>query len=92
MDELGEKHTKSQLQEMINSVDTDNSGTVYFLEFLTMMLREVSKEEQSPLLLLSCSLPSSLSHVSLSPRFPPLSLVLLRTPLLNAGPTLRHTM
>lgn len=38
---LGKNPTESELREMIREVDEDDSGTIEFPEFLTMMVRKV---------------------------------------------------
>ena len=37
MRSLGQNPTEAELQDMINEVDSDGSGTIDFPEFLTMM-------------------------------------------------------
>ena len=41
---LGRNLTETELQCMINEVDTDGNGTVEFQEFLTMMARNATRE------------------------------------------------
>jgi calmodulin len=41
MRSLGQNPTETELQEMINEVDTDGNGTIDFPEFLTMMARKM---------------------------------------------------
>eukprot|EP00299_Pterocystis_sp_00344_P003719 c14489_g1_i1.p2 GENE.c14489_g1_i1~~c14489_g1_i1.p2 ORF type:complete len:154 (-),score=48.71 c14489_g1_i1:26-487(-) len=41
MRSLGQNPTEAELQDMINEVDVDNSGTIDFPEFLTMMSRKM---------------------------------------------------
>lgn len=41
MRSLGQNPSESELADMINEVDTDNSGTIDFPEFLTMMARKM---------------------------------------------------
>src|SRR3954463_5478401 len=41
MRSLGQNPSESELQDMINEVDTDNNGTIDFPEFLTMMARKM---------------------------------------------------
>nr|ABF21069.1 mitochondrial calcium sensor cameleon 4mtD3cpv [synthetic construct] len=38
---LGQNPTEAELQDMINEVDADGNGTIYFPEFLTMMARKM---------------------------------------------------
>ncbi|CAK8679678.1 unnamed protein product [Clavelina lepadiformis] len=38
---LGQNTTEAELQDMINEVDADGSGTIDFPEFLTMMARKI---------------------------------------------------
>ena len=39
---LGQNPTEAELQDMIKEVDKDNSGTIEFNEFLTLMQRKVT--------------------------------------------------
>ncbi|GMI12669.1 hypothetical protein TrVE_jg3124 [Triparma verrucosa] len=41
MRSLGQSVTESDLKDMISEVDADNSGTLDFAEFLTMMVRKI---------------------------------------------------
>jgi calmodulin len=41
MRSLGQKPTESDLQDMINEVDADGSGTIDFNEFLTVRVRRL---------------------------------------------------
>ncbi|GAB1609565.1 calmodulin, striated muscle [Argonauta hians] len=41
MRSLGQNPSESELQDMINEVDVDGSGTIDFPEFLTMMARKM---------------------------------------------------
>jgi calmodulin len=45
MRSLGQNPSESELQDMINEVDTDNNGTIDFPEFLTMMARKVKETD-----------------------------------------------
>lgn len=45
MRSLGQNPTEAELQDMINEVDADGSGTIDFPEFLTMMARKVSNTD-----------------------------------------------
>lgn len=45
MRSLGMNPTQAELQDMINEVDADGSGTVDFPEFLTMMARKLRTED-----------------------------------------------
>ncbi|XP_035693466.1 calmodulin-like protein 1 [Branchiostoma floridae] len=49
MKSLGQKPTETELQDMINEVDTDGDGTIDFTEFLTMMtqkMKDMHKEDE----------------------------------------------
>lgn len=39
MKKLGQNPTEAELKEMISEVDVDNSGTIDFNEFLSLMAR-----------------------------------------------------
>ncbi len=41
MRSLGQNPTEGELQDMINEVDADSSGTIDFPEFLTLMARKM---------------------------------------------------
>ena len=41
MHSLGQNPTETELQDMINGVDSDGDGTLDFPEFLTMLVRDV---------------------------------------------------
>ncbi|XP_052767253.1 calmodulin-alpha-like isoform X2 [Mya arenaria] len=45
MRSLGANPTEAELQEMINEVDADGSGTIEFPEFLTMMMRNTRQND-----------------------------------------------
>jgi calmodulin len=45
MRSLGQNPSESELQDMINEVDTDNNGTIDFPEFLTMMARKMKETD-----------------------------------------------
>ena len=40
MRSLGQSPTETELQDMINEVDTDGSGTIDFPEFLNLMAKK----------------------------------------------------
>jgi len=42
---LGQNLTEAELQDMINEVDTDGSGTIDFPEFVTMMTRQAQEAD-----------------------------------------------
>uniref|UniRef100_A0A8C6G5F6 EF-hand domain-containing protein n=1 Tax=Mus spicilegus TaxID=10103 RepID=A0A8C6G5F6_MUSSI len=44
---LGQNPTEAELQNMINEEDADCTGTVDFLEFLTMMARKIKDTDNS---------------------------------------------
>ncbi|XP_064623165.1 calmodulin-A-like [Lineus longissimus] len=49
MRSLGQNPSESELQEMVNEVDTDGNGTIDFEEFLAMMakkMRDADSEEE----------------------------------------------
>jgi len=47
MRSLGQNPTETELQDMINEVDTDGNGTIDFPEFLTMMaMKETDSDEE----------------------------------------------
>lgn len=41
MRSLGQSPTEAHLQEMVNEVDVDGSGTIDFAEFLSLMARKL---------------------------------------------------
>ena len=45
MRSLGQNPTEAELQDMINEVDADGSGTIDFPEFLTMMARKMTNSD-----------------------------------------------
>mgnify|MGYP001574167330 CR=1 FL=1 len=45
MRSLGQNPTEAELQDMINEVDQDGSGTIDFPEFLTLMARKMQEPE-----------------------------------------------
>jgi calmodulin len=45
MRSLGQNPTEAELQDMINEVDADGSGTIDFPEFLTMMARKMNNAD-----------------------------------------------
>lgn len=45
MKSLGQESNEVEIREMIKCVDTTNSGTLDFPEFLTMMTRKMSNNE-----------------------------------------------
>ena len=45
MDSLGQDVTEDEIREMIGNLDTTNSGTIDFPEFLTMMSRKMSHSD-----------------------------------------------
>jgi calmodulin len=42
---LGQNPTEAELQDMINEVDQDGSGTIDFPEFLTLMARKMQDSD-----------------------------------------------
>ena len=47
MRSLGQNPTEAELQDMINEVDIDGSGSIEFNEFLTMMSKKIKENEVS---------------------------------------------
>mgnify|MGYP001263167269 CR=1 FL=1 len=47
MRSLGQNPTEAELQDMINEVDIDGSGSIEFNEFLTMMSKKIKENESS---------------------------------------------
>lgn len=47
MRSLGQNPTEAELQDMINEVDADGSGTIDFPEFLTMMARKMNNTDSN---------------------------------------------
>ena len=47
MRSLGQNPTEVELQDMINEVDIDGSGSIEFNEFLTMMSKKIKENESS---------------------------------------------
>ena len=47
MRSLGQNPTEAELQVMINEVDADTDGTIDFLEFLTMMARNMKDDDDA---------------------------------------------
>ena len=47
MRSLGQNPTEAELQDMINEVDIDGSGSLEFNEFLTMMAKKIKENESS---------------------------------------------
>ncbi|KAK2950231.1 putative Calmodulin [Blattamonas nauphoetae] len=45
MRSLGQTPTRTELQDMINEVDTDGNGTIDFPEFITMMSRKMKETD-----------------------------------------------
>eukprot|EP01120_Amphizonella_sp_Union-15-10_P012452 TRINITY_DN552_c0_g1_i1.p1 TRINITY_DN552_c0_g1~~TRINITY_DN552_c0_g1_i1.p1 ORF type:complete len:150 (-),score=49.03 TRINITY_DN552_c0_g1_i1:81-530(-) len=45
MRSLGQNPTEAELQDMIHEVDANNSGTIDFPEFLTMMAKQMKNED-----------------------------------------------
>ena len=45
MSELGQNLTKTELDDIINEVDTDGNGTVDFPEFLNLMARKMNEPD-----------------------------------------------
>jgi len=45
MRSLGQNPTEAELQDMINEVDVDGSGTIDFPEFLTMMAKKMKDSD-----------------------------------------------
>ena len=43
MRSLGQNPTQAELQDMINDIDQDGSGSIDFPEFLTMMARKIRR-------------------------------------------------
>jgi len=43
---LGRDLTDAELRDMMNEVDTDHSGSIEFNEFINMMTKQVSKEQE----------------------------------------------
>ncbi len=47
MRSLGQNPTEAELQDMINEVDIDGSGSIEFNEFLAMMAKKIKENETS---------------------------------------------
>jgi calmodulin len=47
MRSLGQNPTEAELQDMMNEVDIDGSGSIEFNEFLTMMSKKIKENESS---------------------------------------------
>ena len=47
MRSLGQNPTEAELQDMINEVDIDGSGSIEFNEFITMMSKKIKENESS---------------------------------------------
>merc|ERR1711899_483336 len=47
MRSLGQNPTEAELQDMINEVDIDGSGSIEFAEFLVMMSKKIKENESS---------------------------------------------
>ena len=47
MRSLGQNPTEAELQDMINEVDIDGSGSIEFNEFLAMMAKKIKENESS---------------------------------------------
>ena len=45
MRSLGQNPTEAELQDMINEVDIDGSGSIEFNEFLMMMSKKIKENE-----------------------------------------------
>ena len=56
MRSLGQNPTETELQDMINEVDTDGSGTIDFPEFLNLMARKAKVSFLPPMIYLHNSL------------------------------------
>ena len=46
MRSLEQNQTEAELQDMVNEVDTDHTGTINFPEILTMMARQMNSDER----------------------------------------------